>query len=161
MPHLAAPWRVAVPAEGERRSTRPLHRRPRRWQALSQLESAHKELAAATADKGGHRVKAMELTRAAIAETKAGIDYDNRHWKDVASGDDPSDLPLIQGGPDHETAPIATGGSASDAAGADSREGLAVTSDVVCGTDAATPAPLAARVWLVFHLGGLPSRPGL
>jgi hypothetical protein len=47
--------------------------------ALAQLEGAHASLQKATADKGGHRVKAMELTKAAIAETKAGIDYDNKH----------------------------------------------------------------------------------
>jgi hypothetical protein len=52
---------------------------PRMRAALDMLEKAHAELKAATADKGGHRVKAMELTAAAIAETKAGIEYDNKH----------------------------------------------------------------------------------
>lgn len=47
--------------------------------ALGHLNSAKASLQSATADKGGHRVKALELTKAAIAETQAGIDYDNKH----------------------------------------------------------------------------------
>jgi hypothetical protein len=47
--------------------------------ALSQLEAALGSLQKATADKGGHRVKAIDLTKQAIAETKAGIDYDRKH----------------------------------------------------------------------------------
>lgn len=52
---------------------------PRMRAALDLLEKAQGELRAATADKGGHRVKAMQHTAAAIAEVKAGIDYDNKH----------------------------------------------------------------------------------
>lgn len=52
---------------------------PRMRNALESLEKAHAELKAATADKGGHRVKAMELTKQAIAEVKAGIEHDNKH----------------------------------------------------------------------------------
>ena len=52
---------------------------PRMRAALSSLESALSELKGASADKGGHRVKAMHYVESAIAETKAGIAFDNRH----------------------------------------------------------------------------------
>jgi len=42
--------------------------------ALGYLESARSELAIAAHNKGGHRVEALRLTDAAIAETRAGID---------------------------------------------------------------------------------------
>jgi hypothetical protein len=41
--------------------------------ALKALNRASTELNAAEADKGGHRVKAMNLVNEAIAETQAGI----------------------------------------------------------------------------------------
>jgi hypothetical protein len=47
--------------------------------ALGELNKAAKHLKKGTADKGGHRVKALELTRSAIAEVEAGIEYDNTH----------------------------------------------------------------------------------
>lgn len=47
--------------------------------ALVTLKTAHEQLEKATADKGGHRVKAMALTAQAIDEVKAGIDFDNKH----------------------------------------------------------------------------------
>ena len=43
--------------------------------ALAQLEGAHAALQKATADKGGHRRKAMELVDAAIAEVEKGIEF--------------------------------------------------------------------------------------
>jgi hypothetical protein len=52
---------------------------PNMRKALTSLEEAKKHLENATADKGGHRVKAMELVNAAIAETRAGIEFDNKH----------------------------------------------------------------------------------
>jgi hypothetical protein len=52
---------------------------PNMQSALGALESAYGSLERATADKGGHRVKAMSLTRQAIDETKKGIKFDNRH----------------------------------------------------------------------------------
>jgi hypothetical protein len=48
-------------------------------QALQELRSAAASLEAATHDKGGHRTKALELTRAAIGQVEAGIRYDNKH----------------------------------------------------------------------------------
>ena len=52
---------------------------PHMRSALSSLESALAQLQKATADKGGHRVKAMELTTQAIEEVKKGIAFDNKH----------------------------------------------------------------------------------
>ncbi len=47
--------------------------------ALGHLRAAKRSLEEATADKGGHRVKAMELVDAAIRQVEEGIAYDNRH----------------------------------------------------------------------------------
>jgi hypothetical protein len=47
---------------------------PHMESALSQLRGALEELKAATHDKGGHRVKAMDLVRQAIDEVQMGID---------------------------------------------------------------------------------------
>jgi hypothetical protein len=47
--------------------------------ALKGLEHAKSALEKATADKGGHRVKAIELTDQAIAEVKEGMKYDDKH----------------------------------------------------------------------------------
>ena len=41
--------------------------------------TAKSELQRATADKGGHRVKAIGLVNSAIAEVNAGIAFDRRH----------------------------------------------------------------------------------
>ena len=43
--------------------------------ALTALYTAHNELQAAAADKGGHRSKAISYVNDAIAEVKAGIAY--------------------------------------------------------------------------------------
>ena len=37
------------------------------------------EVVKAEADKGGHRVKALELVNQALAEVKAGVEFDNKH----------------------------------------------------------------------------------
>jgi len=52
---------------------------PMMKKALASLRSAKKQLEAATPDKGGHRVKAIDLVNSAIDEVQAGIDYDNTH----------------------------------------------------------------------------------
>ncbi len=52
---------------------------PRMQEALSQLQAAQASLEAATADKGGHRAKAISLTKQAIKQVEAGIKFDNRH----------------------------------------------------------------------------------
>ena len=50
-------------------------KQPAMAKALGHLEMARKELDNATADKGGHRVKAMAL----VADAMAGIEFDNKH----------------------------------------------------------------------------------
>ena len=52
---------------------------PHMHKALAQLQGARAELNMAIADKGGHRVKAIELVDQAIAEVQAGIEYDRTH----------------------------------------------------------------------------------
>jgi hypothetical protein len=47
--------------------------------ALDSLRDAQRALQAADHDKGGHRAKALQLTKAAIDEVQAGIRFDNRH----------------------------------------------------------------------------------
>ena len=52
--------------------------------ARADLGTAKRELQKATPDKGGHRVKAIELVNRAIAEVNAGIAWDRRHNHAVA-----------------------------------------------------------------------------
>ena len=52
--------------------------------ARADLQTAKRELQAAIADKGGHRVNAIRLVNSAIAEVNAGIAYDRRHNHAVA-----------------------------------------------------------------------------
>lgn len=52
---------------------------PHMKSALEHLEQAKAALERATADKGGHRVKAIEATKLAIEETKAGVEFDDKH----------------------------------------------------------------------------------
>ncbi|HRC56204.1 MAG TPA: hypothetical protein PKU97_09790 [Kofleriaceae bacterium] len=52
---------------------------PRMQEALGHLQAAQASLQAATPDKGGHRVKAIALTKKAIQQVEAGIKFDNRH----------------------------------------------------------------------------------
>ena len=47
--------------------------------ALASLYQALGELRQATSNKGGHRVKAMELVSQAIAETQSGIEFADEH----------------------------------------------------------------------------------
>jgi hypothetical protein len=52
---------------------------PNMQSALDHLQAADSFLARATADKGGHRVKARQLISLAIGEVKAGIRYANNN----------------------------------------------------------------------------------
>jgi len=52
---------------------------PKMQDALSSLNSALGSLQAATSDKGGHRVKAIALTKSAIEQVEKGIKFDNKH----------------------------------------------------------------------------------
>src|ERR1700728_4001668 len=47
--------------------------------AIGWLHEALQSLQESTANKGGHRGRAMELVRQAIAETQAGIDFADEH----------------------------------------------------------------------------------
>lgn len=51
---------------------------PRMHDALDHLQAAERDLQAADNDKGGHRNKALDLTRRAIAQVRSGMRYD-RH----------------------------------------------------------------------------------
>lgn len=52
---------------------------PRMQAAKSDLENALKYLRKATADKGGHRERAIELASQAITAVNNGIEYDRTH----------------------------------------------------------------------------------
>jgi hypothetical protein len=54
-------------------------KQPMMQQALTELKGAATALENATADKGGHRAKALKLTKEAIVEVEKGIKFDNRH----------------------------------------------------------------------------------
>jgi hypothetical protein len=54
-------------------------RQPHMRDAVRHLEKAIASLEAATADKGGHRVKALEHAKKALDETQAGIKFDNKN----------------------------------------------------------------------------------
>lgn len=47
--------------------------------ALDALKIARRELNTASADKGGHRAKAIGLVREAIGEVEKGIEWAKRH----------------------------------------------------------------------------------
>jgi hypothetical protein len=46
--------------------------------ALGHLKKAALQLDKASRDKGGHRAKALELTRAAIEQVSQGITFDDK-----------------------------------------------------------------------------------
>jgi len=46
--------------------------------ALEALQTAKAELEAAEHNKGGHREKALELVKAAIEQTKKGVEFGER-----------------------------------------------------------------------------------
>jgi hypothetical protein len=52
---------------------------PHMQAALDALRAAERQLKEATPDKGGHRVKALQLVRDAITQVEKGIEYDRHH----------------------------------------------------------------------------------
>ena len=52
---------------------------PHMHAAIDHLRAARQSLERADPDKGGHRVKAIELVDRAIGEVEAGIAYANHH----------------------------------------------------------------------------------
>ena len=57
----------------------PVADQPRMKEALELLRSARSHLNNATADKGGHRAKAIEYVDRAIDQVEKGIEYDRTH----------------------------------------------------------------------------------
>lgn len=57
----------------------PAGQQPNMVSAKSQLENALNNLQKASPDKGGYRTRAIDLVKAAIAETERGIEYDRRN----------------------------------------------------------------------------------
>ena len=55
---------------------------PRMKAAIAALKVAEHNLVKASADKGGHRVAAIALTRKAIKQVRLGIKFDNTHHAD-------------------------------------------------------------------------------
>ena len=47
--------------------------------AMEHIRQAQQQLDHAASDKGGHRIKALEHLKAAMAEVEAGIQYANTH----------------------------------------------------------------------------------
>ena len=60
-------------------STVNAERQPLMYGALENLNQAEWKLENASPDKGGHRVKALDLVRAAKVQVKKGIKFDNRY----------------------------------------------------------------------------------
>lgn len=54
-------------------------KQPHMRAALKLLQDADAQLEKATADKGGHRVKAREHVKNALDEVKKGIEFDSKH----------------------------------------------------------------------------------
>lgn len=52
---------------------------PNMKEALEHLKNAKASLEKATPDKGGHRVKAIELVNKAIEQTEKGMNFDDKH----------------------------------------------------------------------------------
>lgn len=74
----ALPAAVAVLTVPTVLAAAPQEPQPHMRAALAALQAAKRHLDQATADKGGHRVKAIGHTNAALAEVQLGIDADNR-----------------------------------------------------------------------------------
>jgi hypothetical protein len=60
-------------------SQTPTPQQPHMQAALDALRNAKRHLDLAEADKGGHRVRALELVNGAITETEAGMAYAAGH----------------------------------------------------------------------------------
>ena len=74
---LGTPTIGAAPAPAA--PTPPPFDQPHMQAALDHLRAAKADLDQAPADKGGHRVRALQLVKNAIAEVDKGIEYDRTH----------------------------------------------------------------------------------
>jgi hypothetical protein len=70
---------LAVSAGSAQRRQRHVEQQPHMRLGLDALRSAEHHLGEATGDKGGHRVRAIQLVNQAEAEVQRGIEWDNRH----------------------------------------------------------------------------------
>jgi hypothetical protein len=70
---------IAATLGGGLLATRVLAGQPKMDEAMTSLRDARAALREATADKGGHRQKALDLIEAAMKEVQAGIDYGRTH----------------------------------------------------------------------------------
>ena len=70
---------VAVTVGSAQRRQRHPEPQPHMREAMEALRSAEHHLNAATGDKGGHRVRAIQLVNQAEAEVQRGIEWDNTH----------------------------------------------------------------------------------
>lgn len=59
---------------------------PHMQAALQSLQTAKAQLQRADRDKGGHRVRAEKLVEQALAEVRAGIEYDRTHRSPSETG---------------------------------------------------------------------------
>jgi hypothetical protein len=75
---LGAALGVAASGAAQRRQAHP-EPQPHMREAMTALRSAERHLTQATGDKGGHRVRAINLVRQAESEVQAGINWDNTH----------------------------------------------------------------------------------
>lgn len=57
----------------------PVDAQPHMEAALASLRQAKESLQKATADKGGHRAKAIDLVDKAMEQVEKGIKFDNKH----------------------------------------------------------------------------------
>lgn len=74
---------------------------PRMQEARSNLDNALKSLKRASADKGGHRERAMDLTSQAITAVNKGIEYDRTHITPRTNSDlNEGSLPAVSALPD-------------------------------------------------------------
>jgi hypothetical protein len=56
---------------------------PKMRATLDALSQAHRELEAASPNKGGHRERALEIVGSAMSEVQAGIEYVNAHPTEI------------------------------------------------------------------------------
>ena len=70
---------LAVSAGSAQRRHRQPEPQPHMREALDALRSAEHHLREATGDKGGHRLRAIQLVNQAEAEVQRGIQWDNTH----------------------------------------------------------------------------------
>lgn len=68
--------------------------------ALNDLKAAQSHLKNATADKGGHRQRAMDFTAGAINAVNKGIDYDRTHITPRPSRRNSTDADVLPTSPD-------------------------------------------------------------